>query len=161
MIDSLVGIEKILRFGLFKDFEKNPEALQVLASLMKRVVFETRDLIIDEKQSDDRMFFLLNGEVHINKVDDRGNIVIIGRANSKQNPYFGESILLGKFRKSANVIAHGRCECLSLSTSDFEVLTQKFPSLMASLYRSIAAVLFERLMKANQDLLILGTLSKG
>jgi len=102
------------------------------------------------------MFFLLSGQVVVNKMSENGEIVVIGRTDARSNPYFGESILLGNFKKSANVIAHSQCECLSLNAKDFSAFMEKHPSVVASIYRNMAKVLFERLTKANRDIFIAG-----
>jgi CRP-like cAMP-binding protein len=144
----------LLKFELFKELEKDPAALRCLSDLMKHHVFNTHDLIIDEKKNDRRMFFLLKGQVEINKIDDRGHIVSIGKADAKTHPYFGESILFGDFKKSANVVAHSRCECFSLRIEDFEIFTEKHPSFVAHFYRDLSQLLFERLSKADKDIFI-------
>jgi CRP-like cAMP-binding protein len=147
--------ESILKFALFKELENVPEALKCLASLMKYEVLKTHEFLIDEKKQDERrMFFLLSGRVEINKIDERGHIVALGKADAKSHPYFGESILFGDYKKSANVVAHSKCECLTLTAEDFGVFAAKHPSLVAYFYRDLAKLLFERLSKADQDIFI-------
>jgi CRP-like cAMP-binding protein len=144
----------LLRFELFKELEKDPAALKCLTDLVKYEAFKTHDYIIDEKLNDRRMFFLLKGQVEINKIDERGHIVVIGKTDSKAHPYFGESILFGDFKKSANVVAHSRCECLTLAIEDFEIFMDKHPSFVAHFYRDLSKLLFERLSKADKDIFI-------
>lgn len=150
--------DTILKFALFQGADIAPEALQLLATLLKPETFQARDYIINENEHDPRMFFLMKGQVVINKTDENGQVIAIGKADASTHPYFGESILLGKFKKSANVIAHGHCQCLSLSAQDFEAFMGSFPFIVSSIYRNIASQLFDRLSKANNDLLIQGIL---
>lgn len=149
-------IAKVLRFQLFQEMEQNPEGLRELAGLMKVEVFPAREYIISESQQDPRMFFLLSGQVEINKMNERGEIVVLGRIDAKSNPYFGESILVGNFKRSANVVAYAHCECLSLEASQFQALMKTYPAIVASIYRNLSRVLFERLAKANRDAFIAG-----
>jgi CRP-like cAMP-binding protein len=147
-------------FPIFRGLESDAGALAELSRHMKPETFQIRDYIINESHSDNRMFFLLSGQVVINKMDSQGQIVVLGRAEAASHPYFGESILLGKFKKSANVIAHSKCQCLSLSAKDFDHFLVTHPSAVASIYRNIASILFDRISKSNQDLMIQGLLSK-
>lgn len=148
--------EDILKFELFKGLEKDPEALKALAGLMKREVYSVRDYIINEKESDSRMFFLVSGQVEINKSDAHGQIVVIARTDGVSKPYFGESVLFGYFARSANVVAHSRCECLSLEAKAFEDFMKTHPYAVATFYRHLSKVMFDRLSKATKDIFIAG-----
>ena len=106
------------------------------------------------------MFFLLSGQVQISKVSDKGQLVVLGKADASSFPYFGESILLGKFKKSASVAAHTLCECATLSADEFTGFLQSHGTEAAAIFGNLAGLLFERLAKANQDLLILGLMAK-
>ena len=150
----------ILKFPLFKGVELHPEAVKLLGELLKPQTFQPRDLIIDEAGKDPRMFFLLKGQVTIQKTDEKGETVVLGKADGAQNPCFGESILLGKFSKSASVVAQSPCQCLTLSAQDFQTFLERYPFVVANVYRTLASQLFDRLSKANKDLLIQGTLNR-
>lgn len=152
--------KQIVKFSLFKEFEQDSAPLQELVKLLHRESFQIRDFIIDERKNNGRMYFLLSGQVVISKMDENGQIVVIGRADAKASPCFGESVLLGSLMKSASVTAHSPCECYSLSAKDFENFMASHPFVVASIYRNMAKVLFERLIKANQDIFIAG-LSAG
>ena len=147
-------MEQILKFELFSGLEKDPEALQALSSVMKHETFNLRDFIINEKDIDSRMFFLLSGQVEVNKSDQHGQIIVIARTDASSHPYFGESVLFGYFARSANVVAYSRCECLSLSAKDFEEFMKKHPYAVATFYRHLSKVMFDRLSKATKDIFI-------
>ncbi|MBY0472124.1 cyclic nucleotide-binding domain-containing protein [bacterium] len=152
---------QLLRFAIFQELRTHPEALRSLAELVKKETYEVRDIIVNEREQDTRLFFLLSGQVAINKMDAAGQVVLLGKADAESHPYFGESALLGYYKKSANVVAHTRCECLSLTAQDFEKFMTKFPFVAASFFRNMASVLFGRLLKADQDIFIAGlTLQK-
>lgn len=154
MTDIAVTSDQILKFSLFADLAQNPTALKELASLMKLEIFNGRDFIIDENRSDSKMFFLLSGKVEVNKMDESGQIVVLGKADATQTPYFGESILFGNFTRTANVIAYEQCECLSLTAKDFDAFMKSHPYAVATFYRQLAKVLFNRLSKANKDMFL-------
>lgn len=149
-------MSKVLRFQLFQELDQNPDELRQLAGLMKHEVFQAREFLISESRQDPRMFFLLNGQVEINKMNERGEIIVLGRVDSKSNPYFGESILVGNFKRSANVVAYSQCECLSLEAGQFQAFMKTYPATVASIYRKLSQVLFERLAKSNRDAFIAG-----
>lgn len=149
-------VEKLLKFSLFHGLESNKDVINELTQLMKKETFQTRDLIIDENSKDDRMFFLLNGQVVINKTEANGQIVVIARTDDSTHPFFGESILLEKFHKNANVVAYSICHCLSLSSVNFDCFLKAHPSVGAIIYKNLASLIFDRLTKANRDLLLAG-----
>jgi len=146
--------DKLLQFELFSGLDHEPDALRELLSLMKAESFNLRDFIINEKESDSRMFFLLSGQVEINKSDQAGQIVVIAKTDAQSRPYFGESVLFGYFARSASVVAHSRCECLSLSAQDFDQFMKKYPYAVANFYRHLSKVMFDRLSKATKDIFI-------
>jgi CRP-like cAMP-binding protein len=148
--------QKIAKFPLFHELENRPEDLIQLARLMKLESFQSRAFIIDERQSDSRMFFLLDGQVMVSKMNEKGEIIVIGKTDARSYPFFGESVLLGNFRKSANVVAQTQCLCFSLEAKDFAAFMETHSPIVASIYRNLAKVLFDRLMKANRDILIAG-----
>jgi CRP-like cAMP-binding protein len=150
-----------LKFPLFKGVELHPDAVKLLGELLKPQTFQPRDVIIDETGKDPRMFFLLKGQVTIQKTDEKGETVVLGKADGAANPCFGESILLGKFSKSASVVAQSQCQCLSLSAEDFQAFMQRYPFVVANVYRTLASQLFDRLSKANKDLFIQGVMNRG
>lgn len=160
MTDTSNLATRLVKFSIFSGLDHDPAALEQLASLMSSHTFQMREIIIDEKQPDSRMFFLLSGQISITKMDAQGQIVVIDKADAASSPYFGESALLGKFRKSANVVAYTMCECLSLSAKDFDNFLQSHPAAVALVYRNLASILFDRLARANQDLMIQGLASK-
>lgn len=155
--NSLEAISAHLpKFLIFQDLAKDPASLTLLAERMTRETFEPRQLLIDEAELDSRMFFLLEGQVEIQKMDESGNIVVIGKSDARSYPFFGESVLFGSFKRSANVVAHSRCSCLSLKAADFEAFMSAHPSIAASVFRGIARTLFERLSKADRDIFFAG-----
>jgi CRP-like cAMP-binding protein len=147
---------EIPEFSLFHALKDDPVALQELNALLKYEVYQIRDYIIDERQMDSRAFFLLKGQVSINKIGDNGQIVVIGKTNDSFHPFFGESVLVGNFKRSANVVAQCQCECLSLSAQNFERFLAKRPAAAAVIYRALAKVLFDRLAKTTKDVFIAG-----
>lgn len=141
-------------FSLFKDLEKDPASLEELSKIMKYESFQLRDYIINEKENNSRMFFLLQGEVEINKMGEQGQVVVLGKTDASAHPYFGESILFGNYKRSANVVAHSQCACLSLLAKDFEAFMKSHPYIVASIYKTLGSLLFNRLTKANKDIFI-------
>jgi CRP-like cAMP-binding protein len=154
MKDQRFGIEDVLSFSLFQGLKDKVQPLEALMSVMKYEIFQSRTLIIDEKSSDDRIFLLLDGEVEVNKVQPSGKIVSLGRIDSKLRPFFGESALLRKPKRSSNVAAHCSCTCLSLRAKDFETFMVRFPEVGVQVYRNMASMMFDRLSKADSDLSI-------
>lgn len=146
--------KQILEFSIFNELETHPDAVRELSRLMKLESFVSRDFIVDENRNDSKMFFLLEGQIEINKIDQKGQIVVLGKADASSHPYFGESTLLGNFQRTANVIAFTQCECLSLLAEDFEKFMSTHSYAAANIYRSIAKTLFNRLSKLDKDIFI-------
>jgi ATP-binding cassette, subfamily B, bacterial len=157
MPDSRFGIEDVLGFSLFHGLENQVPALEALMSVMKFETFQGRDFIIKEQSNDDRIFLLLTGDVEVNKVNAEGKVVVLGRANSESHPFFGESALLGKPGRISNVITCSPCTCLSLRSKDFTTFATRYPAVGVQIYRNMAIIMFDRLAKADTDLVILST----
>ncbi len=150
----------LLKFSLFSELKSDAASLAELAKLVHYETFKSREVVLDEKKTDDRVFFLLSGSVVVNKVNETGSIVTIAKLDASSHPFFGESVLVGKFKRIANVTAHTQCECLSLRAEHFEHFVKSYPMVAASIFRNIARVLFERLAKADQDVFIASLMLK-
>jgi CRP-like cAMP-binding protein len=146
--------KQLLQFDLFRDLAEHSVPLDDLCATVKRENFFMRDFIIEEKVTDSRVHFLVSGKVEINKINENGVIVVIARVDSATHPYFGESALLGHFARNANIVAQSQCQTLSLAAKDFEEFIERHPWVGASIYRSLAKILFDRLTKANRDVMI-------
>ncbi len=146
----------LLNYSLFTGLDRHPEALQELSALLREREFRAREFLIDEKLNDNSLYFLVSGQVVINKMGEEGRIVLLGRADAKNFPHFGEGAILGKVRKIANVVAYTDCRCLVLSAKDFETFAARHPVAMASIYRNIASRLFDHLSKTTKDVFIAG-----
>jgi hypothetical protein len=53
------------------------------------------------------------------------------------------------------VVAHTLCTCLSLRSKDFETFATRFPNVGVQIYRNMAILMFDRLSKADTDLMFL------
>jgi CRP-like cAMP-binding protein len=157
MKDKRFGIQEVLSFSIFRGAESQETALEALTKVMVYQTFPARAYIIDEKVADDRIYLLLTGEVEVNKVSHHGKIVPLGRVNASTQPFFGESALLGKAGRISNVVARTECNCLTLRAKDFETFMRRYPDVGVMVYRNMASLMFDRLSKADSDLLILSS----
>lgn len=122
--------------------------------------------IIREGEKGDSIFFLLEGQVNINK-----KMTLISRADEKSqldkvliklkdsdHPFFGEMAICteGEVR-SATVTAETECLLGELSAENIHRMVNQYPVFGLQFYQNLSRVLADRLRKANRDILKLTT----
>ena len=131
--------------GLSTDQIKN------IAGLAHKKTYKNGDALIKESDIGDNLFFILSGRVDISVslvgVDKTESIATLGAAEM-----VGEMILLGKKRRSANVIAKGEVVALEWTIDQIEDFFSKDLKAGYTVMRNTASQLAERLANTNQVL---------
>ncbi len=120
-----------------------PLELAVLLQDARQCHYNNGDEILREGSEGNSLFVIFNGSVQVCKgaaEEDRQEIARLGPAQC-----FGEMSLVDNFRRSADVIAIGKC---TLFCIDEETLWQH-PQASARIFRNIARVLAFRLRETN------------
>lgn len=154
--------EFLSRCGLFQD--ACPEALEQLAPLFQARGAVAGEVLVQEGEVGDEMFFLVEGRVRVTRsltlltrrgFTDREKSFNYLDAGACSN--FGEVALIGNMPRSATVAAEEECRLLVLSREVFEKMCQEDPELGYKVVRRICQQLCGLLEKSNTDVLKLAT----
>ena len=159
--DIFQFLKKVTLFkNITEDDLKNVADLLILRKCQKG------EDIIHEGEKGDSIFFLLEGQVNINK-----KMTLISRSDEKSQldkvliklketdyPFFGEMAICteGEVR-SATVTAESECLLGELTAENIHRMVKQYPVFGLHFYQNLSRVLADRLRKANRDILKLST----
>lgn len=144
------------------DFDKLPDGQQAKGGLVlgnltgadwhnlfglgERFEFMQGDVILEQNQVNDSLYFITDGRVRIERLDDgeTTQLAEIGVAS-----IFGEMSFLEKSKISASVIADSYVAVLKIHGGDLEALIAEDVEFGQRFYRSVAVTLSRRLRATN------------
>ncbi|WP_417669437.1 cation:proton antiporter [Roseibium sp.] len=118
---GLKTLDLLTQHALFRDLE--PDRLESLAKLVRPQFATPGEKLISKGEKGDTAFFISSGAVEVRTQTD---VIRLGRGDM-----FGEIALLTGKPRSADVIALGYCQLLTLSEADYRRLIGKAPDLKA------------------------------
>lgn len=139
------NLRKFLSIPVLKDFEtKDLEALLKVSRIRQ---YEPKEMIIQEGDSDKRIFFLISGEVRIFKKNQE--IAILKRMGDM----FGEMGLIQGMDRTASIYAAVKnTTCLMIETDYINRLSGSDKiTFCYVLYRGIAGILADRLKESDEN----------
>ena len=132
-------VEKVLFLKSVDLFSAIPgEVLAQVAGIAQEVNFEDGDLILQEGESGDAMFLIVEGEVVVHKLDQQ-----LTRLGVRES--FGEMAILDNEPRSASITAAQDVSCLKVEREDFYNLMSEKVEIAYGVIR----VLTQRLRNAN------------
>lgn len=143
--DTMQNIEKLLTIPMMKEFET--KSLGNILRQSKVRHYEDGEMIIREGDVGPWLYFLLSGEVRVEK--DGEMLATLKR----KGDVFGEMGMFTDSYRSASASAIGETVCLVTDSSrinDFS--TNEKLAFCCILYRVLAEVVTERLKKASEDI---------
>lgn len=144
--DNIQNIQKLYAIPALKNFET--QSLSRLIKLSKVRQYADGECIIKEGDTDPWLYFLLTGEVRIEKANHD-----VARMN-RQGEMFGEMRFLDSRSRSTSVFAVGGTACLAVNTSG----TARLPSageaanFLLMLYRVTSEYVSLRLRLTTEEL---------
>jgi CRP-like cAMP-binding protein len=138
-------IEKLKTMPTLKFFkDKDLKGILELSRMMK---YEPGDLIIEEGQYDDWIYFLIYGKVGIQKEGETIGVL------KRRGDIFGEMGILDGSPRSASIIAIDETVCLSIDASYTDRLSEGDKvAFNCILYHVFAQILASRLRIAGEEL---------
>ena len=119
--DNIQNIQRLMAIPALKSFETR--SLSKILRLSKIREYEDGETIIKEGDIDPWLYFLLSGQVRVQK--DGEQITSISRTGE----VFGEMRIVDDKARSASVIADGKTICLAVNTTAQQRLMQPLPML--------------------------------
>ena len=105
------------------------------------LIFKTDEVIIQEKEEQDCLYFVVSGMVHaVHKQEESSSLL----GSIKEGEWFGEINIFDPRMSTATVVARTECRVWRISRSKLEEFLNSNPSLGCQLLLSIAEVLAHR-----------------
>jgi len=149
-------IDKLKQFSYFKMYSNDDATLVKLAGICRDMSFSKGKVIINEGDSGDELFIVINGEIDIVKKtlqNEKYTVTTLGADKSIIS--VGEQALIDSDKRSASVIAKTDCECLVIKRDDFIKFGDENPKIGLDVTRAIARQLSMNLRKSNADVITL------
>ncbi len=144
--ENLELVKRLKELPLFSSLGE--PAVKGILKLCKLVQYEPNEVVFEEGQFDDRIFFLISGMV---KVVKRGTEVNTLR---RRGDVFGEMGIIGGKPRSASIVAMDKTTCLIMDASYMERLEQKDKdTCLYIIYRVFSDILSERLRDTTSELI--------
>lgn len=126
---GLRQLDLVSQFPMFSALDRGN--VEEIAKLLSPRFATPGEKLIRKGERGDEIFFISSGAV---EVDAAGRKIRLGRGD-----FFGELALLGRRRRSSNVVALGYCQLLVLEAGDMERLMARSPDLRAHMDQVAAA----------------------
>jgi len=135
-------------YELFDGF--TPAEIDLVATLLKRRIYRTDDVIIQVGEEAHDLFFLARGTASVLVTLASGNRKRL--ATFSRGMAFGEMAVIDRAPRSAVVAADGDVECDLLSVDDLEELGRTHPAVKIKLLKNLCFGLCQKLRKANREI---------
>jgi CRP-like cAMP-binding protein len=132
------------RIHYFDDF--TPEELTELASIGKMSAFNKNEVIFHEGGSELSLYFLIQGQARVVKIDDMKDEIVLGKV--EKGGVIGET-LLTKEHYRTTCIASEFVETLSMTKADINKLIDSNPQLGNKMLRLFLERIYLKLNKTN------------
>lgn len=143
--DTMQNIEKLLTIPMMKEFET--KSLGNILRQSKVRQYEDGEVIIKEGDAEPWLYFLLSGEV---QVDKEGETLATLK---RKGDVFGEMGMLTDSYRSASAKAIGETICLVTDSSQINDFSPNDKlAFCCILYRVLAEVVTERLKKSSEEI---------
>lgn len=133
-------------FAGYTDEELEESVLPVLTEL----IFEADAVICRERAPGDSCYFLMSGEVSVQKAIASGKTEQIGHLEA--GALFGQMVLLDGGTRSASCVAIRRCRVFELTREDFNALRAKGSKFAFDIQLLIGKSLCKQIRQATESL---------
>ncbi len=142
----MVKVELAKKFPLFENF--SDKELQEIANYLDYKVYPEGEVLFEEGDPGDKIFFIVKGRVGLYRPDPFGNMVKV--AVSEEGTPLGELSFFSNRLHSSKGVALKETHALILTKEDYEKLKEEDPQLAIKLLEEIAKVIAERLKEMNK-----------
>jgi CRP-like cAMP-binding protein len=142
----MVKVEMAKEFPLFSSFTE--KELEEISRYLEYRVFPKGEVLFEEGDPGDKIFFLVRGRVGLYRPDPFGNEVKV--AVSEEGTPLGELSFFSSKLHSSKGVALKETHALVLSKDDYEKLKQEDPMLAVKLVEVLSQVIAERLKEMNK-----------
>jgi len=141
----------LARFALIEDFSE--DQLDVLKSIIEDVRFDTDQVIFNQGDLADYLYFVLDGKVSIRFKPEDGPELTVSEVN--QGDVFGWSSALGSHSYTSSAICTESGLFIRLEGEDLKNLCQEHPETGILILNRLAGVIAERLRGTHEQVVAL------
>ncbi len=142
----MVKVELAREFPLFENFTE--KELQEIANYLDYKVYPKDEVLFEEGDPGDKIFFIVKGRVGLYRPDPFGNMVRV--AVSEEGTPLGELSFFSNKLHSSKAVALKETHALILTREGYEKLKEEDPQLAIKLLEEIARIIAERLKEMNK-----------
>ncbi|RUM45510.1 MAG: hypothetical protein DSY35_00630 [Desulfurobacterium sp.] len=142
----MVKVEMAKEFPLFSNFTERE--LEEISRYLEYKVFPKGEVLFEEGDPGDKIFFLVKGRVGLYRPDPFGNEVKV--AVSESGTPLGELSFFSSHFHSSKGVALKETHALILTREGYERLKEEDPRLAVELVESLAKIIAERLKEMNK-----------
>ncbi len=142
----MVKVELARNFPLFKNF--SDREIEEIAKYLEYKVYSKGDVLFEEGDPGDNIFFIVKGRVDLYRPDAFGNPIKV--AVSQEGTPLGELSFFSSHFHSSKAVAAKETHVLILTREGYEKLKKEDPQLAIKLLEELAKVISERLKEMNK-----------
>ena len=146
-IETQLTIDEIAQIPFLNDLPDNE--LEILLEMLELFHYEENKFIFKEGETQDSMFFMVEGSVNVLKRTEDGMEEILAKLQAPQ--VIGEMALVSPGKRSASVKSLTPLVVIRFGCSSFERIIKKKPELAVKIIRKVADTVCTRLKKANNN----------
>jgi CRP-like cAMP-binding protein len=150
-----VSIDVIERFEFIEGFTQ--DQIKILQPLIEEVYFEDNQLIFQQGDRADYLYFVLEGKVSIQFKPEDGPVLNVSEV--VEGDVFGWSSALGSACYTSSAICLQGGQFVRIEGSDLKDLCQKYPETGILILNRLAGVIAQRLRGTHQQ--VVNLLQKG
>ncbi len=128
----------------------NDEQLEIVAEHVEGHVFDPGDVVFEEGDSGDSVYFIIDGELDVTMQSDWEEEVKLASLGSGHS--CGEISIIDELPRSASVTAVTQSSVLSLNKKGFEQIIEEHPIIGVILLKGLACFLCEHVRESNESL---------
>ncbi len=157
---NLAGIgtadtETFCSVSIFREIREDQNAIKILSELFTIQTFPSGSEVIKEGEYGDSLFIIKTGTVAIIRKTRHGDPYTVTELNADMNAFFGEVALIDHEKRSATVRCTTDCSFYVLTRDKFLELGNNYPVIGLAITRELAAIICQKLRRANDDVVIL------
>ncbi|HDN05089.1 MAG TPA: Crp/Fnr family transcriptional regulator [Chloroflexi bacterium] len=143
--------ELLTRFALIEDF--SDDQIEVLKPIIEDIRFDTDQVIFNQGDPADYLYFVLDGRVSIRFKPEDGPVLMVSEVD--RGEVFGWSSALGSHRYTSSAICSECGLFIRLEGEDLKNLCQEHPETGILILNRLAGVIARRLRGTHEQVLAL------
>ena len=144
---GIMSLDLIEQFALIEGFSK--EEVEVLRPFIETVEYEADQVIFNQGDKADYLFFVLDGNVLIQFKPEDGPVLTV--SDVEQGGVFGWSSALGSAQYTSSAVSTGSGRFIRMEGEELKILCQEHPETGILILNRLASVIAQRLRGTHEQ----------